>query len=144
MQNAEPSRFPDNVMYIYQKQLEEADLIVLNKADLVSSDELAEVEATLKREFTQAPVFTISALQGIGVDSWLDHVLTMNGTGRTITEVDYDEYAQGKQPSVGLTPISGSIRTRASIAKGSAWVSSRPYKEIFGSRLPKWHISNST
>ena len=96
MQNAEPSRFPDNVMYIYEKQLEEADLIVLNKADLISSDELAEVEATLKREFTQAPVLKISALQGMGVDSWLDHVLKMNGAGRTITEVDYDEYAEGE------------------------------------------------
>ena len=96
MQNAEPSRFPDNVMYIYEKQLEEADLIVLNKADLVSGDELAEIEATLKREFTQAPVLKISALQGMGVDSWLDHILKMNGAGRTITEVDYDEYAEGE------------------------------------------------
>jgi Ni2+-binding GTPase involved in maturation of urease and hydrogenase len=96
MQNAEPSRFPENVMYIYEKQLEEADLIVLNKADLVSADELAEVEATLKREFAQAPVITISALKGIGVDCWVDYVLGVPGSGRTITAVDYDEYADGE------------------------------------------------
>ena len=31
-EQAPPGRFPDNVLYIYEKQLEEADLIVLNKA----------------------------------------------------------------------------------------------------------------
>lgn len=96
MRSAQSPRFPANVMYIYEKQLEEADLIVLNKADLLSADELAEVEATLKQEFSQAPVITISALQGAGVDSWLDHVLKTDGAGRTIAAVDYDEYAEGE------------------------------------------------
>jgi hypothetical protein len=41
-------------------------------------------------------VFTISALRDTGVDAWLDHVLTGDGAGRTITEVDYDEYAEGE------------------------------------------------
>ena len=35
LHNAASPRFPENVMYIYEKQLEEADLIVLNKADLL-------------------------------------------------------------------------------------------------------------
>ncbi len=96
LRHAQSPRFPENVMYIYQKQLEEADLIVLNKADLLSSDELAEVQTILGREFTQAPVITISALEGAGVDAWLDHVLKIDGAGRTIIEVDYDQYAEGE------------------------------------------------
>ena len=83
-------------MYIYEKQLEEADLIVLNKADLVSRDELAEVEATLAREFSQAPVLAISARDGDGVDSWLDRVLALDDGGRTVAEIDYDRYAEGE------------------------------------------------
>lgn len=96
LKHAQASRFPENVMYIYQKQLEEADLIVLNKADLLPRDELAEVEAVLRGEFTQAPVFTISALRDTGVDAWLDDVLAGHGAGRTIPEVDYDQYADGE------------------------------------------------
>jgi G3E family GTPase len=92
----ETFRFPESVMYIYQKQLEEADLIVLNKADLLSADEVLEVEDTLKREFTRAPVFTMSALAGQGVDGWLDFVLADHPSGSTIAEVDYDEYAAGE------------------------------------------------
>jgi G3E family GTPase len=116
LQNAGTSHFPENVMYIYEKQLEEADLIVLNKADLLSSDELAEVEKTLKREFSQAPVVTISALQGTGVDAWLEHVLKGDAAGRTITEVDYDEYAEGE---AALGWLNASIQLRA--ASGVDW-----------------------
>ena len=96
LSSPESPRFPENVMYIYEKQLEEADLIVLNKADLVSPEELADVEATLKREFAQAPVLTVSARQGDGIEAWLDRVLAGDAAGRTIAAVDYDEYADGE------------------------------------------------
>ncbi len=61
-----PSRLPASVMYIYRKQLEEADLIVLNKADLLSPGELAELEGSLKEAFPRAPVLAMSALRGEG------------------------------------------------------------------------------
>jgi G3E family GTPase len=96
MSESQSPRFPENVMYIYEKQLEEADLIVLNKADLLTQEELAEVESVLKQEFSQAPVIAISALQGAGVDQWLDYVLETSEAGRTIAEVDYDQYAEGE------------------------------------------------
>jgi G3E family GTPase len=94
--HASSPRFPDNVMYIYEKQLEEADVIVLNKADLLPAAELAEVEESLIKNFPQAPVMTVSALHDVGVESWLDYVLGSSGAGRTIAEVDYDEYADGE------------------------------------------------
>jgi G3E family GTPase len=37
--------FPDSVYYIFHKQLEEADAIVINKADLLSSAHLSSVES---------------------------------------------------------------------------------------------------
>ena len=43
------ARFPDNVLYIYEKQLEEADLIVLNKADMLAAAELADLQAVAGR-----------------------------------------------------------------------------------------------
>jgi hypothetical protein len=89
-------RFPENVIYIYRKQLEEADVIVLNKADLLLSCEVARLEDSLRREFPQAMVMTISALKGTGVDVWLHNVLSASGAGRTITEVDYDVYGDGE------------------------------------------------
>jgi G3E family GTPase len=89
-------RFPESVMYIYQKQLEEADLIVLNKADLLPPGELAELEGSLRREFPRVPLMTMSALEGDGVDAWLDFLSQDRPAGSTIPEVDYDQYAEGE------------------------------------------------
>jgi G3E family GTPase len=94
--NAAPSRFPDNVLYIYEKQLEEADLIVFNKADRLTSGEQAELEGSLRSRFPGKPILAMSALSGEGVDAWLDFVCGNGPTGRHVVEVDYDTYAEGE------------------------------------------------
>lgn len=96
LQGGEMGRFPENVLYIYRKQLEEADLILLNKSDLLGGDELVRLTDLLKQQFPQALVMPVSAFKGHGVNGWLDYVLKTPGSGRTITEVDYDIYAEGE------------------------------------------------
>jgi G3E family GTPase len=88
--------FSDNVMYIYRKQLEEADLIALNKVDLLSDGQRAWAEAVLAREFPNVPILSLSARTGTGVDEWLDLVTKESDAGMRITEVDYDRYAAGE------------------------------------------------
>jgi G3E family GTPase len=100
-------------MYIYQKQLEEADVIVLNKADLLTAADIAELEGSLKQEFPRAPVMTMSALAGEGVDAWLDFVLRDQPAGRTITAVDYDQYAEGE---AALGWLNAAVRLQAETA----------------------------
>ena len=95
-EQAESARFPDNVLYIYEKQLEEADLIVLNKADLLSAAELADLKASLSERFPDTPLLTMSAMTGEGVDAWLDFIGQGQPAGRRIAEVDYDTYAAGE------------------------------------------------
>jgi G3E family GTPase len=88
--------FPENVLYIYRKQLEEADLIVLNKIDLLSSEEQREIEDALRREFPGSEVMSLSAKDGTDVDAWLDAVCGQQEAGRKVTDVDYDVYAEGE------------------------------------------------
>lgn len=88
--------FPENVLYIYRKQLEEADLIVLNKTDLLAESDRDELENRLRREFHHAKVLSISAKDGSGVDAWLHAVWSSRESGRIVTEVDYDIYADGE------------------------------------------------
>ncbi|MGD0896869.1 MAG: GTP-binding protein [Thermoguttaceae bacterium] len=108
------ARFPDDVLYIYEKQLEEADLIVLNKADLCSGPELADLKASLAERFPATPLLTMSAATGDGVDAWLDFVSQSRAAGRTIAEVDYDTYAAG-EAALGWMNASAKLRSRGDI-----------------------------
>lgn len=82
--------------YILKKQLEEADIIVLNKIDLLTADELAELGAHAAERFPGTDVLHLSALRGDGVQEWLSLVLQDTPAGRRVTEVDYDTYAEGE------------------------------------------------
>jgi G3E family GTPase len=88
--------FPDEVLYIYRKQVEEADLIVLNKADLVASTDLDELRVALTQQFPGIPIVAISALTGEGVDEWLALLKQAGTAGGHIAEIDYDTYAAGE------------------------------------------------
>ncbi len=90
------SNFPDSVGYIFRKQVEEADLIVINKTDTLTEAEIAELKALVAKHAPGTPVLTLSALTGAGVDAWLDRVLSETSAGTRITEVDYDTYADGE------------------------------------------------
>jgi G3E family GTPase len=108
------ARFPDNVLYIYEKQLEEADVIVLNKADLLSAAERAELQAALAERFPGTPLLCMSALAGDGVDAWLDFVGHDRTAGGRIAEVDYDTYAAG-EAALGWMNASAKLQSHGDV-----------------------------
>jgi G3E family GTPase len=91
-----PGGFPENVYYIFRKQLEEADAIVLNKADAYPDAEVRPLAALLRREFPTKPLLVISALTGVGLDAWLAFIGKPQPAGLHIPEIDYDLYAEGE------------------------------------------------
>lgn len=90
------SPLPASVVYIFRKQLEESDAIVLNKADLLSPGQLADLRTLVAGQFPDRPIFAMSASTGDGVDAWLEFVMTQTKSARRIVPVDYDTYAQGE------------------------------------------------
>ena len=88
--------FSDKVLYIYRKQLEEADLIIINKSDTLAAPERAELRETLQREFPHANVLAASARNGDGLDAWFERLLAQEQVARQVMAVDYDIYADGE------------------------------------------------
>lgn len=82
--------------YILKKQLEEADVIAINKKDLLKTGKLADLMSETTENYPQASVFSMIALDGDNVGSWLSYVLSANASGQNIAEVDYDIYAEGE------------------------------------------------
>ncbi|MDB4798046.1 cobalamin biosynthesis protein P47K [Verrucomicrobia bacterium] len=93
---AEGGRFSDKVVYIYKKQLEEANLIVINKMDLLSSEALADLEAALKENFPQARVLSASARDGEGLSDWFEILCDETQPDDPTMQIDYDTYAEGE------------------------------------------------
>jgi Ni2+-binding GTPase involved in maturation of urease and hydrogenase len=86
-----------DALYILGLQLAEADVIVLNKIDLLSGSEKDELVSLLGAAYPQAQVYCLSAREGQGVGSFLEAILASDQkAGRTITIVDYDRYANGE------------------------------------------------
>lgn len=92
----EGRKFSENVLYIYRKQLEEAEFIVVNKLDLLDEAKRSDLVAALRREFPEATVFEVSAREGTGCEAWFEAVLTAEmNTGRFL-DIDYDRYGEGE------------------------------------------------
>jgi G3E family GTPase len=93
---AEGGKFSEKVLYIYRKQLEEADLIVINKRELLDAGALAVLKAKLEQEFPKAEVIAVSARNGDGLDEWFARITTGEQPGGEAMEVDYEVYADGE------------------------------------------------
>ncbi len=87
--------FSPKVTYIYQKQLEEAQLLVINKCELLNEAELKELTAELQARYPRARVLSMSARSGLGVDEWLTAIQEEAPSSPTM-DVDYDTYAEGE------------------------------------------------
>ena len=89
--------FAATVLYIYSKQLEEADIIVLNKIDTLSKDEVQALKKEVAKKFPTAQVVAISALNGEGLDEWLELAMQDRPAGQNVLTIDYDKYAEGER-----------------------------------------------
>jgi len=93
---AEGRAFAPKVHYVYDKQLEEADAIVINKSDLLDTPRLERLQKALAERYPHAAQYVISARNGRGLDSWFDYLLTGTTGAQEAPEVDYEIYAEGE------------------------------------------------
>jgi Ni2+-binding GTPase involved in maturation of urease and hydrogenase len=89
-------KFSENVLYIYRKQLEEAEFIIVNKLDLLDEEKRTDLVAALEREFPEAKVFEVSAREGTGCEAWFEAVLAAEMNTARFLEIDYDRYGEGE------------------------------------------------
>jgi G3E family GTPase len=85
-----------SALYIVRLQMEEADNILINKVDSLSTDDRRLLANLLHKKFPHVKTEEISARNNEGVDAWLDYILLDHDAGKRIVEVDYDRYAEGE------------------------------------------------
>jgi G3E family GTPase len=88
--------FAEEVTYIFRKQLEEADIIALNKVDTLTTEEAERLVEALRRQYSK-PVLRLSAVRGDGIEAWRQALLTESAAGtHPLGDLDYDRYAKGE------------------------------------------------
>jgi len=88
--------FSPKAAYIFKKQLEEADAVVLNRSDELAPAELDELARLVGEQFPGTPVLRVSAKTGAGFDALLAFLDQTGPFGRKILDIDYDTYAAGE------------------------------------------------
>lgn len=92
----DPDGFPETVRYLFEKQLMEADLIVLNKVDTVSPPATDDLARRLGELTGEIPVHRMSAMTGEAVSEWVDILLSGRVAGQRILDINYETYAQAE------------------------------------------------
>src|SRR3954468_17980661 len=96
LRNQAAGGFSPKAAYIFKKQLEEADAIVINRIDEIHPPPADELARLVSEQFPGTPVLRASATTGAGFDA-LTELLDQKGAfGRKILDIDYDTYAEGE------------------------------------------------
>ena len=90
------SGFSSKADYIFRKQLEEADLIAVNRLDELSQEARSGLTESLAKDYPGTPVVFMSAKTGDGFDTLVAFLDQQGRFGEKILAIDYDTYAEGE------------------------------------------------
>jgi G3E family GTPase len=88
--------FSPKVRYVYEKQLEEAEIVVINKQDLLPAPKLIALREAIASRYPRAEIFVVSSREGTGLDEWFTRILGSESGRDPAPEIDYEEYAEGE------------------------------------------------
>src|SRR5437773_9956782 len=87
--------FSEKVIYIYEKQLQEANLIAINKIDLIDSARRQQLRDALESRFPNKQILEVSARNGEGLNHWFGQIIASTQGGGDALAVDYQIYGEG-------------------------------------------------
>lgn len=112
--------FSPKVRYVYGKQLDEAEVIVINKSDLLTDERQSALQDALRRAYPSAEVLSVSARTGAGLDAWFSRIASADSGDTQAPGLDYELYADGEAL---LGWLNATLRVRAaSPFDGNAFV----------------------
>jgi G3E family GTPase len=86
----------DSAAYIYGKQLEDAGIILVGKADLMNENEIQSLVEKTNAKFGHGTTKAISSRNKQGLEEWLNEMMQDTYHSMKTVEMDYDIYAEGE------------------------------------------------
>ncbi len=90
------SGFSPQAEYIFRKQLEEADYLMIGRSDQLSDEEIQHLTQSLAEVAAGIPVIAVSPKTGVGIEQALGYIESPLAAGSRLLDIDYDIYAAGE------------------------------------------------
>lgn len=133
--------FAAGVNYIYNKQLEEADVIVVNKTDLVTEAHLEDIRKLMRARFPNKIVLYQNSLANEDVCNWLAALNDFQLLGvRKSLEIDYELYGAGEAELAWLDEEVEIYAGGGDALDAGAWLINTIYSNISRQELPIGHL----
>ena len=88
--------FSEKVLYIYLKQIEEADLVIVSKSDLLNPARQEALQAAIAAKFPRKEILFTSSRVGTNLDAWFARITSEQQSAGKAMLVDYQVYADGE------------------------------------------------
>ena len=88
--------FSEKVLYIYLKQIEEADLVIISKSDLLDEARLTALRKAIAAKFPRKDILFTSSREGTNLDEWFTRITSESQSAGKAMQVDYQVYADGE------------------------------------------------
>lgn len=88
--------FVNNVSYIYRKQLEESDILVINKIDLIDKDSVEELKKFAGQRYPDKTILFQNSCDKDDIQQWLKVLHHYKPVDRPSLAIDYDAYGSGE------------------------------------------------
>lgn len=88
--------FSPQAEYIFRKQIEESDFVIVNRIDELTAAEVQQLSAMVDTQFPGRPIVKMSAKSGEGFEGFCAFIDQQGKFGRRLMDVDYDVYAEGE------------------------------------------------
>lgn len=136
-----PFCFDDDVNYIYEKQLEEADILVINKTDLLDNNQLQRLKEETNNRFISKKILYQNSLKEEDILKWLKTLNGFNGgIQRKSLEINYDHYGAGEGKLAWLDDEVEIISETAHAHELATRLINRIYEKIKQHKYPLGHL----
>ena len=138
--NGTASFIDDSVRYIFKKQMEEADILILNKIDLLSEEQLKEVKQIIQQDYASKKILLQNSLNDIDVQQWLNCLNEENITERKSLDIDYEIYGEGEAKLAWLDAVVQVKTKKIAALKAALLFTEIMYQKIKEQELTIGHL----
>lgn len=130
----------DDVRYIFKKQMEEADILILNKTDLVNEWQLKEIMPMIKQNYALKKILLQNSLNQKDIQQWISCFEKETRVQRTSLDIDYEIYGAGEAKLAWLDSVLSFKTRKLPAVKAAALLAEIIYEKIKQQELTIGHL----